>query len=361
MLAASRRTRKHATLLLKLDKVGDYILFRNFIEETRKHIHPLGRLVICGNIAWKELAEKLDQEFVDEFIWVDPIILENEKNRIKLYRRLRKARCSRIIYCSYSRTNDIDYIVLRSGAKEKVAFYGDETNILPIHKKENDAKYTMLIPSPAECMFEFNRNKLFFEYIFNTKIEIDKPYINAKPETENKNNPYILIFPGAGHEIRRWAASNFAALCVSLFQSYKLPIHVCGSKNEFHYAEEIIARNGSFVINDAGKYSLYETIGIIKNAALVITNDSGPLHISLAVNAPVLCISNGNHFERFCPYPASMNMPLVTVFPDDFEVKLNDPVLKKSLRCKGSDIDINGISPIKVFHTLENSNLLNHA
>jgi ADP-heptose:LPS heptosyltransferase len=360
MLAASRRTRKHDTLLLKLDKVGDYILFRNFIEETRKNIHPTGQLIMCGNIVWKELAEKLDGEFVDEFIWVDPAMLEDEKNRIKLYKQLRKTRCNKIIYCAYSRTNEVDYVVLRSGAKEKVAFYGDETNILPVHKKENDARYNLLVPSPAECLFEFNRNKLFFEYIFNTKIQIDKPYIKAKPGTENISNPYIMIFPGAGHEVRRWSTSNFTRLCVALFQSYKLPIHVCGSKNEFHYAEEIVSRDGSFVINDAGKYSLYETIGIIKNAALVITNDSGPLHISLAIDVPVLCISNGNHFERFCPYPSDMNMPLAVVFPDEFESKMKTDESRISLRCKGSEIDINTITADKVLHTLKTSNLIRH-
>jgi ADP-heptose:LPS heptosyltransferase len=127
------------------------------------------------------------------------------------------------------------------------------------------------------------------------------------------------------------------------------------------YAEEIIALSGPYVANCMGKYSLYETIGIIQNATLVVTNDSGPLHIAMAVATPTICISNGNHFERFCPYPKDMNMPLTVVFPDEFEVKMKMDESLNTVKCKGSEININLIKPDKVLDTLKNSNLVNHA
>jgi ADP-heptose:LPS heptosyltransferase len=347
-------------LLIKLDKLGDYILFRNFIEEIYKHHNVLGRLVLCGNIAWKELAENLDGEFIAEFIWIDPTMLNDYPYRFSVYKKIRKIKCNKAIYCSYSRTEVEDNIVQHSGAKETIGFFGDVTNMPAAIKKLNDSKYTSLVPGPEECMFEFYRNKLFFEYILNRKIAFNRPYIKTQDSKNGKADSYIIIFPGAGHEIRRWSTSNFATLCTSLYQFYKLPIYVCGAGNESQYANDIIAQSGPFVINKVGKYSLTETIGLIKNAALAVTNDSGPLHMAMAVMTPTICISNGNHFERFCPYPKDMNMPLVVIFPDEFELKMKTEESLKSIRCKGSEIDINLIPPDKVLHALKTSNFIRH-
>jgi len=347
-------------LLLKLDKIGDYILFRNFIEEVYKQQKPSGKLVLCGNIAWKEIAEKLDGKFVSEFIWVDATRLGEDLYKYSVYKKIRRAKCNKIIHCSYSRTDEFDKIVINSGAKDIIGFYGDETNLPAVIKKLNDAKYTLLVPGSTECMFEFYRNKLFFEYIFKTKLEINKSYIKTNQSDTDNKAQYIVIFPGAGHDTRRWSTSNYAALCTLLFQLYKLPILVCGAENEMQYAEEIIALSVGDVTNCMGKYSLYDTINIIQKAALVVTNDSGSLHLAMALMIPTICISNGNHFERFCPYPKAMNMPLVTIFPEEFERKMEADKSLNSIRCKGSELNINLITPDKVFNALKNSNLIKH-
>ena len=46
---------------------------------------------------------------------------------------------------------------------------------------------------------------------------------------------------------------------------------------------------------------------LIGNANLVITNDSGPLHLSIAHNVPVLCALGGGQFKQFAPYPNNLS------------------------------------------------------
>ena len=59
-------------LILKTDAIGDYLLFRNFLEEITGLYRPKGyKIVLGGNIVWKELALQLDAGFADEFIWLD--------------------------------------------------------------------------------------------------------------------------------------------------------------------------------------------------------------------------------------------------------------------------------------------------
>ncbi|MDW8465862.1 MAG: hypothetical protein RML35_06685 [Chloroherpetonaceae bacterium] len=58
-------------LILRLDEIGDYVLFRNFLKEIRESERFKDyKITLCGNAAWKDLAEAFDKESVDEFIWI---------------------------------------------------------------------------------------------------------------------------------------------------------------------------------------------------------------------------------------------------------------------------------------------------
>ena len=68
----SKIIKPKSLLLIRLDAIGDYILFRNFIEELKKDKkYKHYSITLLGNTAWKSLSEELDSCFVDEFIWID--------------------------------------------------------------------------------------------------------------------------------------------------------------------------------------------------------------------------------------------------------------------------------------------------
>ncbi len=67
--------KQNTMLLVRLDLIGDYILFRNFIEIIRKsQKYSNYRIVFCGNIIYRDLAESLEASFIDEFIHCCPNI-----------------------------------------------------------------------------------------------------------------------------------------------------------------------------------------------------------------------------------------------------------------------------------------------
>jgi ADP-heptose:LPS heptosyltransferase len=73
------------------------------------------------------------------------------------------------------------------------------------------------------------------------------------------------------------------------------------------------------------------------------------LHIAASVKTPTVCISNGNHFQRFANYPIDKQLPITTIFPDAFW-QLADTDDKRAISMQfGSDLDINTISPSAVF------------
>src|ERR1043166_2439355 len=59
-------------LLVRIEAIGDYFTFRNFLQVLRASDQFRGyRITLCGNILWKDIAETFDSRFVDDFIWID--------------------------------------------------------------------------------------------------------------------------------------------------------------------------------------------------------------------------------------------------------------------------------------------------
>ena len=73
-------------------------------------------------------------------------------------------------------------------------------------------------------------------------------------------------------------------------------------------------------IDLVGKTSLVELVELLRNALLVLSNETSAVHIGAAVGAPVICILGGGHFGRFLPYVVekpepSRPTPIVVVQP----------------------------------------------
>jgi ADP-heptose:LPS heptosyltransferase len=99
---------------------------------------------------------------------------------------------------------------------------------------------------------------------------------------------YIVINPNASdlRLERRWPANSFIKLIEDIRNKYENhQILLIGNNAESDYVSEIKNHflNDSNVINSAGKLSINELIAAISQAKIVITNDTGPLHISLSL------------------------------------------------------------------------------
>jgi ADP-heptose:LPS heptosyltransferase len=57
------------------------------------------------------------------------------------------------------------------------------------------------------------------------------------------------------------------------------------------------------IIDLIGKTSLEKLLDLMNHAELVVSNDTGPAHLSIAIATPTLVIVGGGHFGCFVPYP----------------------------------------------------------
>ena len=320
----SKKITPKSLLLIRLDAIGDYVLFRNFIAAIKQsEKYKDYKITLLGNIAWESLATELDASYIDQFIWLDRYQFYN--NVFYHYKKLKEISSLAydvLINPVYSRSFFyMDIIVNRVYAREKIGSIGDLSNIKPWLKYIGDTFYTTLLDANTELIFEFYRNKEFFELLLEKKLDIDKPLINlgcyltqAKPFDN-----YVVLFLGASNVIRKWDINNFIEIANYINDKYGLTVVICGNnsdKNNILLFEEKLNKS---VLNLTGKTSLLEMLSIIVDAKLLISNETCMPHFAVALDTEVIVISNGNQIGRFTPYPKEITRKYHVIFHPNIE------------------------------------------
>ena len=357
----NKNIRSSTLLLVRLDAIGDYTLFRNFIEIFKKSKKYCGyEITLCGNIAWRDLAEDYDKIFFDNFIWIDRRkFTRNPIYRFKELRNINQYGFEIAIQPTYSREFFYgDVVIKASGAKERIGSEGDLSNIVKWQKKISDKYYTILVPATEESIFEFFRNKEFFEYILEEKIELNKPNFKINKETVKIPiyNPYTVIFPGAGSKDRRWQSHKFAEVADYVYKRYRYNIIIAGSKTDKMLSEDIKKKTeNANIINLSGKITLTQLVNLIKNAKMLISNETCTVHIAAAVGTKTICISTGFRFGRFDPYPKEIFNKIIYVYPGVIQKRIHDyKYLAEKYRYVLPPGTINTIPVYKVKQSIDN-------
>ncbi len=97
-----------------------------------------------------------------------------------------------------------------------------------------------------------------------------------------------VVAPGTVWETKQWRADTFAEVARRLLQQ-KLAVVLIGSENERGLCEEIV-KLAPGTISLAGETSLSELAALISRAAICVTNDSGPMHLAVALGRPVVSV-----------------------------------------------------------------------
>jgi heptosyltransferase-2 len=105
------------------------------------------------------------------------------------------------------------------------------------------------------------------------------------------DKPFILLAPSASHPTRRWPADRFAELAKRLYGTNGVEVLTIGGASDRALGEKIEVLSCGIARNLVNRTTLLETIALIGQAKLLITNDSGPAHIGGSVGTPTLVLS----------------------------------------------------------------------
>lgn len=120
----------------------------------------------------------------------------------------------------------------------------------------------------------------------------DEEYINRflfERELLNQDR-MIAVAPGSVWKTKRWPAERFAQLSVMLAEA-GYEILIIGGKDDAELGSAIVeTAKHKHIYDTTGKLSLLQSAELIRRCRVLITNDSAPLHIAVAMRTPVAAI-----------------------------------------------------------------------
>lgn len=258
-------------LFLRFSSLGD-VIFANYTAMRIKEKNPDFRL------AW--LVDSFYADIVRTQPWVDDVMVwdrKRTKNRgfLEILRQVRRRR--------------FDILV-------------------DMHTSDRTSLFSFLcgIPVRYGCKkrFPFSHTHFSFDDLMDTTLPVSrcKRYLYA-PRTVNDaahvsvpaGSAAIGLAIGASHAVKRWPVRRWIEFC-RFAETKGFYLLLLGSgADEVGMAEEIVSAAASrYIINKVGALSITDTIALINELDLVVSGDTGLMHVARALGKPVVGLFGPN-------------------------------------------------------------------
>lgn len=126
------------------------------------------------------------------------------------------------------------------------------------------------------------------------------------PRVTLPQSPFAVIHPGCRKDaiMKRWPAIRFAAVADFLVQEAHLEVVVVGGAEDMDDVQAVIASAQVRIHNYAAKLPLDETAGVLQGSQFLISNDSGIMHLAVALGVPVIAIFGPTEAQHIGPWGA---------------------------------------------------------
>lgn len=308
-----RPERRRTVLLIRVDALGDFVVFTPAIAAIRMRYHDW-HLIVVVQEGVAELARTCP--YVDEVIGVD-----REKYRynplyaISVLREVRQQRSAICINAMYSHNIMSEEIALWSDSTISIGWRGTWGDSLSFLKACYDRTYTTLLQDMFSLgTHELQRHKTLLSNLGAQSENLVPQLWHIEPpslvhpsqcvEEALQIERSIIVVPGSEDPTRRWPLSNYAEIVARLHARYPAfhVLMVGSEKDKRATLDDGIRKEFAGMLDLRGKTSTLDLIQLVKRSSLVLGNETGPLHVAIALGIPTVCILGGGHYGRFMPY-----------------------------------------------------------
>lgn len=279
-------------LIVRLDRIGDVILSTPVIKAVRD-AYPESHIAFMVRPYCREVVE--GNPYLNEVIVYDKDGSEKDiRGNLAFILNLRRHRFN--IAIILHPTNRTHLVTFLAGIPERVGY---------------DKKLGWLLTKRIPHLKQFGlKHEIDYTLDILRYIGIDPKEktlympVNEKSESKIKdilktNNVaddemVIAIHPGASCLSKKWPLENFIKAANSLANIYKARIAVLSGIKEKALGDRVADSVSSAPINLSGRTTVGDVASILRRSKLLISNDSGPVHIACAVGTPVIAIFGRN-------------------------------------------------------------------
>ncbi len=274
-------------LIVNVNWLGDVLFSTPFIQNLRNN-YP-DSYIAC-------LLVPRTLEILQGNPAVNEIIIFDEKGKhkgltgkLKLIKQLRLKKFDTVflLHRSFTRT----LIAFLSGIPERVGYYTKKRSFLltraiePPEEEKHRVEYFLDILRKIGLKVD----KLNYQFFISPA---DKAYANEllKKEGIKAGEDLIIINPGGNWLLKRWPKENFARLANALANRFQAKIIITGANTDIKLAQEISSLMKNKPIILCGKTNLKQLGAVLERAKLVISNDSGPMHLAAGLKIPLIAL-----------------------------------------------------------------------
>ena len=294
-------------LIIKPSSLGDVIHTLPLLKALRDQF-PQAYIAWLISPEFKDIIEEnpyLDQIFVfHKEKWGNPYRLPlTMKDFFSLIRQIRRQRFQLVIDVQGLLRSGIVAYLSRApyrlgfeNAREfSPIFYNKK---IPVPNTEVHAvdRYLSLLPGKRDELLkpEF--------YLPVSEPVRDSIWHMLQQNQVDLNKELFLLNPGAKWSTKRWPAKSYARLAEAIHAQFGGHIILIGGKEDQPLAEEIASCVRINLAVLTAKTSLKQLAALMQMSTLLITNDSGPMHLANAVGTPIVAIFGPTNPKRTGPY-----------------------------------------------------------
>jgi heptosyltransferase I len=116
--------------------------------------------------------------------------------------------------------------------------------------------------------------------------------------------PTLLISPCSSHKMRNWPAERYAAIADHAVSAHRMRVVLVGGRSdvEARMGAAIAAAATVPLLNQIGKDTLPQLLGLMSRSSVLLSPDSGPAHMATMVGLPVVGLYAATNPQRAGPY-----------------------------------------------------------
>lgn len=274
-------------LIVNVNWLGDVLFTTPFIKAIRRRF-PEGFIACMVVPRCKELLE--DNPYLDEIIIYDEEGRDKSLlGKLKLIMRLRRKRFDGafILHRSFTRA----LMVFLSGIEMRIGYKTKHRGFLltkPLEEPGLDLhKVEYFLNIAKNCGIDVSDKDYEFFVNGNERMAIDR---FLKDRGVEKKDILVVLNPGGNWPPKRWPKERFAELSDRLSNELKIKTVVTGALKDSGLGREIVDLSQDQSINACGDTSIRRLGALMERADLVVSSDSGPMHLALGVKTKVIAL-----------------------------------------------------------------------
>ncbi len=282
-------------LIVNVNWLGDTLFVTPFIRAVRES-NPASHIAV--------LTHPRCQEVLTGNPHINEIILHDEKHLLAKFSLISQLK---------DRKFDTAFILRKSLSRTMLLFLSKIPTRIGYDNKRSGFLLSKRVPVPEKSLHKVeyflglakaagidskNKNYEFFV----SEQDKERADVILGREKIKTNEDFVVINPGGNWDLKRWPAENFTEFGDEIFTRLGTKVVLTGAEKDISLCEHISDAMKNKPALLCGKTDLKTLGAVFERAKWVISNDSGPMHIAVAVKTPVIALFGPTSPEVTGPY-----------------------------------------------------------